>query len=153
MSESELSVKFANGLWDKHRLKPEDLKDWWYIGGPLPRDGWAYHLRCITSNPEYHLRYELPMITNRCVCGNRIELNQWITNGDKVITVGSCCIQKFTPIHLGITCEICKKPHRNRKDNKCNECRKLFCKKCNDPYKYPNIKGYCFSCGHFTKQK
>ena len=65
-----------------------------------------------------------PTHVDNCICGQRIKNNCFITTHEKdhIITLGNCCIRRFEGRVK--KCDICKKIHRNRKDNICNDCRK-----------------------------
>lgn len=70
----------------------------------------------------------MPESCSRCVCDQHgLRYNCFITDGHQVVVVGRVCLKQFLPRQAkGMTshlCEDCMKPHRNRKDNYCNECR------------------------------
>ena len=142
----ELTKRFIKGL-QNYNLTYEEIKNgkWKYSGG----------------NAKGHLNYfrtcygdkKLPDHKFKCICGHAIKENCYITDGKEIITLGNCCIKKFLPEgKSGRTCEDCGKPHRNRKDNKCHDCRDIKyntpiennCRtcgiKCNSKYKY------CYNC-------
>ena len=130
-----LTEKFIEGL-KNYNLTYDDLikYGWMYAGGDY----------------DEHLRYFL-LITNGtnltqpdkkkfCICGVSIKRNAYIMNRDKtlMLVIGSCCIKRFVPKKTR-TCEICEKPHRNRKVNKCNDCisnsKKKICNICAKPHR------------------
>ena len=114
----DLTNRFIQGLLN-YNLTVEEIQNgkWRYCGG----------------NKKSHYRYfniffknkvKLPEYEPNCVCGQYIVENCYITNGDKIMVLGNCCIKKFLPKNLsGRTCRVCKKPHKNQKDNLCHECR------------------------------
>lgn len=59
--------------------------------------------------------------------------------------MGKCCINKFIPEEKRRkTCEVCEKPHKNIKNNLCNDCRK---ERCNDCYiKIDSTYKRCYEC-------
>jgi hypothetical protein len=61
------------------------------------------------------------------------------------VVLGNCCIKRFIPKDLASkTCSVCKKPHRNRRVDKCNGCRDDLCITCNRPYSGRGL--YCWNC-------
>jgi len=142
----ELTEKFIKGL-QNHNLSYEDIKNnnWTYCGGDTK------------SHFEYFKIFfkhtDTPTPKSKCICGHAIKENCYITDRKEILTLGNCCIKKFMPKgKSGRTCEDCGKPHRNRKDNKCHDCREIKyntpienrCRKCdikcNSKYKY------CYNC-------
>lgn len=97
--------------------------DWVYSGGSDGRHFRYWKLRTKGEDP--------PPPTNHCVCGHFIKENCYIENASdpsdiKLLILGNCCIKRFLPKQVsGRTCGSCRAPHRNRKDNFCNECRTL----------------------------
>ena len=136
--------RFMRGLEKYSISKAEiDRGDWVYSGG----------------NQGRHLRYwklrtkgeEIPDLDDHCVCGHYIKENCYIENSkdpNDIIVLGNCCIKRFLPKEAsGRTCEKCRRPHRNRKDNLCNACRKLgFCKSCQTPVKQGRTGAFFLRC-------
>ena len=112
----EFTNKFIKGL-ENHGLTDDDIKNsgWKYCGGRTGRH-LNYFKLCFPNE-------ELPDKVNECVCGHYIEENCYITNGDGILILGNHCIQKFIE-KSSRTCEDCGEPHKNRKDNRCHNCRK-----------------------------
>jgi len=112
-----LSDRFIEGL-EQYNLSIEEIKGggWKYCGGDT-----GYKLNYLyLSYP--HL--DPPPHTDRCVCGHEIQENCYITNGKEVLVLGNVCVKRFLPPELsGRNCSECGCPHRNRKVNKCNNCR------------------------------
>ncbi len=114
----------------------EDLQSFNYCGGDKER-----HLK------YFKLKYGdniLPLDhEEHCICGHKIEENCYITNDINILVIGNCCIKKFIK-NSGRTCEICKQPHKNRKVNRCNNCRIGVCDECENEC---NIKyKLCYNC-------
>ena len=84
------------------------------------------------GNRNQHLNYwklrfgnkKIPEFKESCLCDHELSIeNCYIEMADsKIIVLGNCCIKRFIG-NSSRTCSICKKPHRNRKDNFCNTCR------------------------------
>lgn len=115
----ELTERFIEGL-EKHNLTLEEIQsgDWKYCGGNGEQRHKNY-FKLIFENDDY------PDPDDHCICGHYIVENCYIYkhNIDDILILGNCCIKKFVP-KSGRTCSICDKPHKNRKDNLCNNCRK-----------------------------
>lgn len=113
-----LSKRFNKGL-TSHEITAEELhNDYYYMGGDF-----SCHLNYCQKN-----NIELPdKPINRCICGHKLRNNIYITNGDKILSLGSACYAKFTKKGKEIKrCKDCGVQHRNRKDNLCIRCRKKF---------------------------
>lgn len=132
----ELTAKFIKGL-ENYGLTYEEIENsgWKYCGGNRGCHFNYFKLSCPDD--------DLPEPTNECICGHNIEENCYITDGEKILVLGNCCIKKFIK-KSSRTCEQCGKPHKNRKVNKCNKCRTGICERCGIEcdYKYKN----CYSC-------
>ena len=107
---------------------PESVnKNFKYWGGDRGR-----HRNYLLKTKKVSIE-ELPEHVNECLCGHYIEENCYIIDEvrrpDQVIILGNCCIKKFI-VKSGRTCKICGNSHRNRKVDKCNECRKGTCDNC-----------------------
>lgn len=112
---SRLTKKFLEGL-KKYNLTYDDIikSGWKYCGGDTGRH-YNYYKICRKDA-------DLPGHKDNCVCGHYIEENCYITNGERILVLGNCCIKKFVPKHSR-TCEECGVTHRNRKVNRCNACK------------------------------
>jgi hypothetical protein len=132
----ELTNKFIKGL-ENYGLTYEEIKnsEWKYCGGRTGRHFKYFELCCKDD--------DLPEHVNECVCGHHIRENCYITDGEQILILGNCCIKKFIP-KSSRTCEDCGNPHKNRKVNKCNNCRIGTCERCGKEcdYSYKN----CYSC-------
>lgn len=149
-----LSERFIRGL-QSYNLSLDDINTsgYRYCGGDKGR-----HLNYFTT---IFKNKPFPPHKSFCVCGKDIIENCYICdkslNYDSIIVSGNCCIKKFID-NSGRTCEVCQKPHQNRKDNKCKDCRtkakieanKGHCLKCN--YKIDPKYIYCYPC-HLNKTK
>lgn len=133
---------FIDGMREHEGVEEDEIDDWFYAGGGPECAGNEsmerhYNYWCMLGSPYVEHK-------EKCVCGKPITYNCYITDKeDRFIVVGSCCIKDFMENNTR-TCEICDRPHRNRKDNYCNICRDL-CKGCfiNEHEKYSN---FCRSC-------
>jgi len=134
----ELSERFARGLRN-YNLSPQEIQDgnWSYCGGRKEGSCLKY----------FRLKFpnrELPAHNSNCVCGHTIKDNRYITDGERILILGSCCIKRFMPLGTARTCEVCNNRHRNRIVNRCNHCRINVCDKCgewcNERYKI------CYDC-------
>ena len=114
----------------------EDLDDWKYCGGNLGRH-YNYWVLQYGNTP-------LPEEEIECVCYHPIKEQCYITNGEELLVLGNCCIQKFVA-KCTRTCERCGDPHKNRIINRCNNCRdKGFCKNCKT--KIDEKYTLCYTC-------
>jgi hypothetical protein len=120
--------RFINGI-ENHNLSIKTIEEsgFYYAGGRIYMrdDGIITNER---HAKYWDLRYgnkERPEYKDECICGKYIQNNCYITDDDNLfLIIGNCCIKKFIPKDKqGRTCGICKSPHRNRKDNFCNNCR------------------------------
>lgn len=138
----DLHARFIAGLREKHDMEPEDLDDWWAIGG-IGTESAENYLALCRRNPviaKLHLPHE-----EECVCYRKIYKLCYITNGIDVLVVGRCCILQFGPEAThGRNCEVCHTPHRNRKVNRCNDHRAGICDTCFNPCKEPYTR--CYRC-------
>ncbi len=122
MTEHLLSEKFLKGLAE-YGLSYDDIKNsgWKYCGGNMNRHKKYFEL-CFPTMVLSDITHE-----DYCICGHDIVENCFITDSTEteILVLGNCCIKKFVPMCTR-TCEICKSPHKNRKDNKCTTCRRIF---------------------------
>ncbi len=70
----------------------------------------------------------MPETEQSCVCDQKgLRYNCFVTDGIQVLVIGRVCLKQFLPQQardmMSHRCEDCMKPHRNRKDNYCNDCR------------------------------
>lgn len=115
-----MNNKYINKI--NENLKPyglefSDLANFRYVGGNENS-----HLNYYKM--EYNGKYPNIPQSEECICGHQIKENCYITNDKIFVVIGNCCIKKFIPKDKqGRTCKMCRKSHRNRKNNYCNECR------------------------------
>jgi hypothetical protein len=136
----EFTKKFKEGLDELGITYEEIEKEYKYCGGDHDS-----HLN------YYEMLYpgeKLPPHEENCVCGQNIMNNCYVTNGEKMIVMGNCCIKRFMK-KSGRTCSVCGAPHRNRIINKCNEC-KYKCEKCNRKKENNGYK-VCYWCYRKSK--
>jgi len=110
-----MSKEFRKGLAD-FGLTYEEVCNWKYCGGNTGRHKNYFKVACPND--------DIPESESRCVCGHYIKENCYITDpmGDNLLIIGNTCIKRFIPKCVR-TCEICGNTHKNRKVNKCNDCR------------------------------
>lgn len=130
----DLTDRFIKGLME-YNLTVDEIKNWKYCGGNY-NPHYNYFRLCCPND-------DLPDYEDRCACGHKIVENCYITDGEQILVLGNCCIKRFIP-KCGRTCEICEQPHKNRKVNRCNECRIGICDKCNNECN-KNYK-ICYKC-------
>lgn len=118
---------------EKDRIVQDVEENWWFCGGrdtqpdsetPCPYDQkeWARLWE------HYFGNRPMPDPTEWCVClQDGLRYNLFISDGNRVITIGSVCMYQFLPrIARQVKerrCEECHQVHKNRKDNYCSECR------------------------------
>lgn len=66
------------------------------------------------------------LTTDKCLCGVSIEENVYFRHKTthNIIVIGNVCKYRYIEKSKKLNCLICFKPHQNRKDNYCKECRK-----------------------------
>ena len=138
-ASTQLTKRFIEGL-QNHNLTYDEVKDWSYCGGNKGRHLKYFKMCC--------KNFDLPVSMNTCVCGHPIEENCFIQDRKKkyLLTLGTCCIKRFIP-KSSRTCEICRNPHRNRKVNRCNDCRIGLCDGCDKKISKQYSK--CYNCNNF----
>jgi hypothetical protein len=142
-----LTERFIKGL-KEHNLTPEILKlsGWKYCGGNQPGTPHFRYWKLQFGNRKQ------PEAETHCICGHKIRNNCFITDGEKFIVLGNCCIKKFVP-KSGRTCEQCGEPHKNRIVNRCNECRNGLCDYCGKTCGMDYTKCYHCSVQDFKLNK
>ena len=132
----QLTNKFIKGLANYELTCNEIVNNGWkYCGGNTGRHLNYFKLSC-PHDP-------MPEDVSFCVCGHVIVENCYITDGVSILPLGNCCIKRFIE-KSSRTCEECGQPHKNRKVNKCNECRVGFCDDCGCSCDYNYKK--CYRC-------
>ena len=86
----ELTKKFIKGL-KNYGLTYDEIKNsnWKYCGGNTGRHLKYFKLCCKND--------DLPDKVDECVCGHHINENCYITDGERILVLGNCCIKKFIP--------------------------------------------------------
>lgn len=139
--KKDLYKKFVTGLKDIYDLPFNDIKHWEYAGNN--GSGIKY----------YHLKFpnskKLPEYTDTCICGHFIINNSYITDGKRILVLGSCCVKRFIPNGTKRLCSECHLPHKNTSINKCNACRVGYCDRCNTTID-PDYK-MCYKCKYLKK--
>jgi hypothetical protein len=121
ITPDELTERFTEGL-KKYNLTPEEIlaSGWRYCGGSDEQKDITYWKKDFDKRP--FLTHK-----DKCVCGHKIVINKYICNRAETefLVLGSCCIKRFTNYGCRRTCSRCEKPHQNRSDNYCHDCRKI----------------------------
>ena len=108
--------KFLKALL--HHSELDFTKQWEYIGGNEGRHLNVFHDKVRKTEA-------LPEVAHQCICTHDIVENCYIRNviTGQILVVGNCCIQRFLKIDTSKKCSRCSAPHKNRKDNFCQDCR------------------------------
>lgn len=122
----DLSVKFMNGLMDKHNMEAEDIKNWVYCGGDFKQHRTYFDL-CFPSKDGQVPKF--PELSGECICKTKIVNSCFIrptidSPVEDILIVGACCIEKFLPNGFKRFCEQCRAEHKRRTVNICFECEK-----------------------------
>lgn len=137
-----LTKKFIEGL-KEYNLTYNDIVNngWMYCGGDTGSHKNYFFLQNFYKGNKH------PDTTNKCICKHKIIENCYITNGERLLVLGNCCIKRFIP-KSGRTCDKCGESHRNRTINRCNTCReKTFYKKCDKCHRTHSDKYLlCYTC-------
>jgi len=111
--------RFQRGLEERGIDYDDVVNNWKYCGGDSDR-----HLRYWKlTNPDMDvddLDHE-----DKCICGHTIKRNCYITKGDDILILGSCCIKRFMK-NSGRTCDDCGAKHKSTTHNYCRECKKKY---------------------------
>lgn len=101
---------------------------------------------------SWHLNFgdrPIPPLTNNCICGqNNLVDNHYIQHIEtkEIKIIGSSCVNKFIPKENRMRkCNICGNSHKNIKRNRCNDCKYIYCDKCNISISYNKDK-ICHTC-------
>lgn len=118
---------------EKDRIVKDVEENWWFCGGKDTQP--ESEIQCPYDQKEWYRLWthyfgdkQMPPTTGWCVCRqDGLRYNLYITDGNRIITIGSVCMYQFLPrIARQVKekrCEECRIPHQNRKDNYCSECR------------------------------
>ena len=117
--DSAYFKRLVENLKNIYDLTWDEFKLFFYAGGDTGKRLEYFHMKMgdIIIEPDK---------AQKCVCSQRIVEICYVTRKSKdiVVTMGNCCIKRYVPTGMSKTCEICGKPHKNRKNDKCKECRK-----------------------------
>lgn len=127
-----ITERFINGL-KIYNLTSEEIKEWKYCGGNTGKE--------LNRFKEFFKNKELPIYSNKCVCGHTIKKNCYITNRNIILIVGSCCVKRFMKNGLKKECLTCESVYKG-KYRCCKECRKTRCWSCCSDSK----NKYCNKC-------
>ena len=144
-TDIELTKRFIDGL-KEYNLTKDEIKDWTYVGGGHTTDA---RLNTIL-NQTFKIHFpdsDVPELEHTCVCGHPIQLNAFISDGERILVLGSCCVKRFTATGIKKTCRKCKKPYRGSYLD-CSACRpgvfgEKVCKTCGCIYRF-----VCSNCSH-----
>jgi hypothetical protein len=164
MRSDKLFKKFTEGL-EMLNYTEKDVRNWKSVGcgesyeGDKNNQQHNYHQYVEWINwcnkKGFHYMKDEPEWEHNCVCGTKIKHNYYITPNDDreglkhLLVTGSCCINHFLEDGISRHCDKCRQPHKNRKDNICNECRLIEKNKpiCKDCKKFIDGKYLrCFDC-------
>jgi hypothetical protein len=69
-------------------------------------------------------KHSKPKHETTCLCATQIKEYCYITKDDKKNhVIGNCCIERVLDKDKSYKkCEVCSKPHKNRNDNRRNDC-------------------------------
>lgn len=136
-----LTQRFINGL-TKYNLTLNEIQNskWKYCGGD--KGSHYNYFKLYFKDKEKDISKNISH-KDYCICGTGIIENCYITDNIQILVLGNCCIKKFI-YKSSRTCEICDEPHKNRKVNRCNDCRIGICDDCNSKCN-PRYKK-CYDC-------
>lgn len=167
----KLHKKFVSGLKNDYAMTDEQIKEvqekWWFCGGrahyKIESSGniedfiYPEYLWWESYFKQYFPNEPLPDQIDECVCHTKILYNCYITDGNEVLIIGRCCKNHFI-VNSGKTCSRCRKSHRNKKDNYCDDCRILIQQEkiklsetCQCGKKRDSKYKYCFQCNQKMK--
>ena len=140
-NEKMMMTKFKRGL-KEYDMELTDLDNFKYYGGDSGSH-FNYLVKTLKLS-EDEMNYLFHNRVEECICGHTIKQNCYITDGERILILGNCCIKRFVG-KCCRTCEICENPHKNRIVNRCNDCRIGICDKCNKPCdKYYKLCRDCY---------
>ena len=145
--ESACLKRFYINL-EKDGVTRADLeKNYRYAGGDQGRHLNYFHLVYRGKNMEMPPHHEY------CYCETPIVENCFLASdvSGRILVVGNCCIKRFMPEGVRLrTCERCGEPHQNRVVNRCQDCRRGLCDRCDAPIPKHKAAKICDTCrfGH-----
>jgi hypothetical protein len=111
--------RFKRGLEERGIDYDDVVNNWKYCGG----DSGAHLKYWALTNPDMDVG-ELDR-ESKCICGHAIRRNCFISKGDGILILGSCCIKRFMK-NSGRTCSQCGAKHKTRKYDLCRECKPKY---------------------------
>lgn len=112
--------KFKEGLRN-YGLTYDVVKEWKYCGGNVGRHLNYFNVCCKDEC--------LPEKSNECVCGDVIDQNLYITDGQNILILGECCIRRYDVPKTTKSCVKCGRKHKSKTYDYCKDCKKLLDKK------------------------
>ena len=94
----ELKQRFINGLAE-YGLTEEDIKKWRWCGSTSNGGEYGYWKAWFPDQLP-------PDPVDHCICGQKIIVQHWITDGEEFLVIGSECRYKFL-YYRGKTCAMC----------------------------------------------
>lgn len=116
----ELSQRFVNGL-KSYDLTKEEIENWRYVGGGHLTNSLRHELLQQRFKKEFP-EVDPPGLEARCVCGHPIQENAFISDGENLLVLGSCCVRRFTKTGTKKTCGLCGNLWKG-KTILCSSCR------------------------------
>ena len=147
---------FKQGLWKHYALEVEDIKDALYVGSLRVPGGQVDTNSSYVSFGEYQKHYpalmDVPEYTHKCICGTGIVENCIIYSPglDRVFTIGSECVKRFTITGRKRSCVTCHKPTRQHTPQ-CKSCRPpTLCGGCGQNVDGLQAVDTCYRCRYHT---
>ena len=147
----ELGYNIAKlSLERQHEIIREVEEKWWFCGGKDTKADSDHYSHSHSGEAgmidddmigrwvklwwETFPNRPMPESVEKCICKQqRLRYNCYITDGTKVIIIGSVCMEQFLPKQYVEAkeaskkhCANCSVAHRNRKDNYCKKCRPIM---------------------------
>ena len=134
---------FFDNLWDKYGLTLEYFrKNYYYCGGTYTGHRRNYFMLKFNREPPSDFNVGGSKYQSRCSCETPIKEQVFVYDKKRyekniaegrdgfyydndtpvLLVIGNECIKRECP-NAGRLCDECSSPHRNRKDNLCNDCR------------------------------
>ena len=117
----EIGKRFLEGL-KNYNLTADEVKDWWYCGGGHTTQIERHRILADLFRSHFP-DSDYPELEENCVCGHPIQENAFITNGEQLLVLGSCCVKRFTNSGTKRVCKNCKQPWKGDPKRFCKKCR------------------------------
>jgi len=171
---------FFDNLWDRYGLTLEYFrKNYYYCGGTYTGHRRNYFMLKFSREPPKDFNVGGSKYQSKCSCETPIKEQVFVYDKKRyekniaegrdgfyypegiapvLLVIGNECIKRECP-NAGRLCDECSSPHRNRKDNLCNDCRNpkvcITCRK-----KMPKIRKdgtpnpfvRCYQCNNVFKK-